>query len=78
MEKITYVKYRNDGFKGLFPGKMALVEASMLAGMLIKYEEDFIICSKIDEAMSMVQKKIYLLFKIILTCKNFLHQICFQ
>lgn len=53
----TYVKYRNDGFKGLFPGKMALVEASMLAGMLIKYEEDFIICSKIDEAMSMVQKK---------------------
>ena len=33
----TYVKYRNDGFKGLFPGNMALVEASMLAGMLIKY-----------------------------------------
>ena len=38
----TYVKYRNDGFKGLFPGNMALVETSVLAGMLIKYEEDFI------------------------------------
>ena len=53
----TYVKYRNDGFKGLFPGNMALVEASMLAGLLIKYEEDFILCSKIEEAMCMVQKK---------------------
>ena len=51
----TYVKYRNDGFKGLFPGKMALVEASVLAGMLIKYEEDFIICSKIEEAMGLFQ-----------------------
>ena len=27
---------------------MSLVEASPLAGMLIKYEEDFIICSKIE------------------------------
>ena len=50
-----YVKYRKDGFKGLFPGKMALVEASVLAGMLIKYEEDFIICSKIEEAMGLFQ-----------------------
>ena len=48
----TYVNYRNDGFKGLFPGRMALVEVSVLAGMLIKYEEDFIICSKIEEAMN--------------------------
>ena len=30
---------------------MALVEASILAGMLIKYEEDFVLCSKIEEAM---------------------------
>ena len=52
----TYVKYRNDGFMGLFPGKMALVEASLLAGMLIKYEEDFIICSKIEEAMGLDKK----------------------
>ena len=44
----TYVKHRNQGFKGLFPGKMALVEVSALAGMLIKYEEDFILCSKIE------------------------------
>ena len=50
----TYVKYRNDGFKGLFPGNMALVETSVLAGMLIKYEEDFILCSKIDEAMRII------------------------
>ena len=49
-----YVKHRNRGFKGLFPGRMALVEASLLAGMLIKYEEDFIVCSKIEEAMGFV------------------------
>ena len=48
----TYVNHRNDGFKGLFPGRMALIEVSLLAGMLIKYEEDFIICSKIEEAMN--------------------------
>ena len=30
---------------------MSLVEVSTLAGMLIKYEEDFILCSKIEEAM---------------------------
>ena len=47
----TFVKHRSRGFKGLFPGRMALVEASLLAGMLIKYEEDFIICSKIEEAI---------------------------
>ena len=47
----TYVNYRNEGFKGLFPGNMGLVETSILAGILIKYEEDFIICSKIEEAM---------------------------
>ena len=50
-KKDTYVKYRKRGFKGLFPGRMALVEASILAGMLIKYEEDFVLCSKIEEAM---------------------------
>jgi hypothetical protein len=33
---------------------MALVEASILAGMLIKYEEDFILCSKIEEAMGFI------------------------
>ena len=51
----VYVKSRNDGFKGLFPGNMSLVEVSTLAGMLIKYEEDFIICSKIEEAMGLFQ-----------------------
>ena len=45
----TYVKSRKEGFKGLFPGKMALVEVSMLAGMLIKYEEDFILCSQLKK-----------------------------
>ena len=53
-KKETYVKNRSIGFKGLFPGRMALVEASLLAGMLIKYEEDFILCSKIEEAMGFV------------------------
>lgn len=55
-KRATYVKYRSDGFKGLFPGKMALVEVSVLAGMLIKYEEDFILCSKIEETMGLVPK----------------------
>ncbi len=50
----TYVKHRSEGFKGLFPGSMALVEVSLLAGMLIKYEKDFILCSKIEEAMGFV------------------------
>ena len=50
----TYVKSRKEGFKGLFPGNIGLVETSVLAGMLIKYEEDFILCSKIEEAMSFV------------------------
>ncbi len=49
----TYIKYRMEGFKGLFPGNMSLVEVSTLAGMLIKYEEDFILCSKIEEAMGL-------------------------
>ena len=53
-KRATYVKYRGEGFEGLFPGNMALVEASLLAGMLIKYEEDFILCSKIEEAMGFV------------------------
>ena len=55
-KRSTYVKYRSDGFKGLFPGKMALVEVSVLAGMLIKYEEDFVLCSKIEQAMELVPK----------------------
>ena len=53
-KRATYVKHRSEGFKGLFPGKMALVEASILAGMLIKYEEDFVLCSKLEEAMGLV------------------------
>lgn len=53
-KRATYVKYRSEGFKGLFPGNMALVEASVLAGMLIKYEEDFILCKKIEEAMGFI------------------------
>ena len=52
----TYVNQRKNGFKGLFPGKIALVETSLLAGMLIKYEEDFILCSKIEEAMNFDSK----------------------
>ena len=51
----TYVEHRKKGFKGLFPYHMVHVEASALAGMLIKYEEDFILCSKIEEAMNMVK-----------------------
>ncbi len=51
----TYVKHRSGGFKGLFPGNMGLVEVSVLAGMLIKYEEDFILCSKIEEAIGFSQ-----------------------
>ena len=47
----TYIKQRGNGFRGLFPGHMALVEVSILAGMLIKYEEDFLLYSKIEEAM---------------------------
>ena len=43
-------------FQGLFPGNLELVEASMLAGLLIKYEEDFVLCSKIEEAMFTIQK----------------------
>tara|TARA_B100001248_G_C27077458_1_gene316761 strand:- start:314 stop:553 length:240 start_codon:yes stop_codon:yes gene_type:complete len=50
----AYVEHRSRGFKGLFPGNMALVEASTLAGMLIKYEEDFILCSKIEEVMGVL------------------------
>ena len=53
-KRVNYVNSRKRGFKGLFPGKMSLVEASPLAGMLIKYEEDFIICSKIEEAMGLI------------------------
>ena len=49
----TFVKSRLEGFKGLFPGNTALVEVSKLAGMLIKYEEDFILCSKIEEALDL-------------------------
>ena len=55
-KRATYVKHRSEGFEGLFPGNMALVEASVLAGMLIKYEEDFILCSKIEEAMGFIPK----------------------
>ena len=55
-KRSTYVKSRVKGFQGLFPGNMALVEASMLAGLLIKYEEDFILCSKIEEAISTITK----------------------
>ena len=62
-KRATYVKYRSDGFKGLFPGKMALVEVSVLAGMLIKYEEDFILCSKIEQSMGIVPKVKKLLVK---------------
>ncbi|MAJ14305.1 MAG: hypothetical protein CMN44_04960 [SAR116 cluster bacterium] len=52
-KRATYVKHRNEGFKGLFPGNMELVEVSTLAGMLIKYEKDFIMCSRIEEALEL-------------------------
>ena len=54
----TYVKSRKEGFKGLFPGKMSLVEVSTLAGMLINYEEDFILCSKIEKAMDVFNNQV--------------------
>lgn len=50
----TYIKDRNNGFKGLFPGNMALVEVSALAGMLIKYEEDFLLCSKMEQSLGLL------------------------
>ena len=53
-KKATYVESRNTGFKGLFPGNLSLVETSKLSGMLIKYEEDFIICSQIEKAMGLI------------------------
>ena len=59
----VYVKNRKKGFKGLFPGNLSLVEVSSLAGMLIKYEEDFILCSKIEEAMGLVARQKELLVK---------------
>ena len=55
-KRSTYIKKRDRGFKGLFPGNLALVEVSNLAGMLIKYEEDFVLYSKIDEAMNFISK----------------------
>lgn len=55
-KRATYLKHRSEGFEGLFPGKIALVETSVLAGMLIKYEEDFLLCSKIEEAMGINPK----------------------
>ena len=55
-KRSTYIKHRSEGFKGLFPGKLALVEASAMAGMLVKYDEDFILCSKIEKAMGLDQK----------------------
>ena len=39
----VYVKNRKKGFKGLFPGNLSLAEVSSLAGMLRKYEEDFVL-----------------------------------
>ena len=57
-QSMIYVKSRNEGFKGLFPGKISLVEVSMLAGMLIKYEEDFILCSKIEKAMDVFNNQV--------------------
>ena len=52
-KRSNYIKQRSEGFKGLFPGKLALVEASVMAGMLIKYDEDFLLCSKIEKAMGL-------------------------
>ena len=54
----TYVKFRMEGFKGLFPGNMSLVEVSTLAGMLIKYEEDFILCSQIEKAIDVFHNQV--------------------
>jgi len=54
----TYVKFRMEGFKGLFPGNMSLVEVSTLAGMLIKYEEDFILCSQIEKAIDIFHNQV--------------------
>lgn len=51
----TYVRSRLEGFKGLFPGQISLVEADPLSGMLIKYERDFLLCSMIERALDTVQ-----------------------
>ena len=47
----AYVASRKAGFKGLFPGKLELVEVSPQAGMLIKYEEDFELYKKIAKVL---------------------------
>ena len=54
MEKKCLCKKK--GFKGLFPGNLSLVEVSLLSGMLIKCEEDFVLCSKIDEDLDFISK----------------------
>ena len=53
-KRVSFLNHRKKGFKGLFPGQMSLVEVSVLAGMLIKHKEDFVLCSKIDEALNSV------------------------
>ena len=57
-QSMIYVKSRKEAFKGLFPGKMSIVEISTLSGMLIKYEEYFILCSKIEKAMDVFNNQV--------------------
>ena len=55
-KKKIYVEYRNRGFWSLFPSNMSLIEASTLDGLLIKYEEDFVLCSKIEGVITTFNK----------------------
>ena len=55
MEKETYVEHRKKVSKVCFLVIWYMLKRSALASMLIKYEEDFILCSKIEEAMNMVK-----------------------
>ena len=48
----TYVSHRANGFPGLFPGNLELVEVSVNAGMLVKYREDFDLFKKIDSTQT--------------------------
>lgn len=50
-KRASYVQHRSSGFKGLFPGNMQLVEVSDLAGMLVKYETDFLLCEQLETAL---------------------------
>tara|TARA_B100000242_G_scaffold292325_1_gene267504 strand:+ start:4518 stop:4781 length:264 start_codon:yes stop_codon:yes gene_type:complete len=57
-KKETYVKYRGKVSRGLFSSKTELVEPRFLSGILIKYEEDLELYTKIEMLWVFHQKKL--------------------